>query len=144
MKLSIVSFLKNSRTGYEESEAEFIKRIRPHADVELVAIKKWNDETGIPERLLKRGATVIGLFVDGERLTSPEMAGRLQALMSGGESQLVFVIGGPDGMPRQAASQLRQRWSLSSLTFSHALARLVLLEALYRAFDILHGGRYHK
>ncbi len=144
MKLSIVSFLKNAQTGFEEAEAQFCKRIRPHAQVELVAVKKWDDKTGIPQRLLKRGGKVIGLFVDGEKLSSPQMADRLQAMMNSGESDLVFVIGGPEGMPREAATQVRERWSLSRLTFSHALARLVLLEALYRSFDILHGGRYHK
>ena len=143
MKLSIVSFVNNSHTGYEESEADFTRRLQPHADVEMVPIRKWSDDTGLPQRLLKRGF-VIGLFVDGERLTSPEMAGRLQKFMGSGASHLVFVIGGPEGMPRQAASQVRERWSLSTLTFSHGLARLVLLEALYRSFDILHGGRYHK
>ncbi len=144
MKLSIVSFLNSAQTGFEEAEAEFCKRIRSHAQVELVAVKKWDDKTGIPQRLLKRGGKVIGLFVDGEKLSSPQMADRLQAMMNRGESDLVFVIGGPEGMPREAASQVRERWSLSTLTFSHALARLVLLEALYRSFDILHGGRYHK
>ena len=143
MKLSIVSFLNNSRAGYEEPEAEFARRIRPHADVELVPLKKWDDDTGIPERLLKRG-WVIGLFVDGERLSSQEMAARLQKSMSSGVSHLVFVIGGPEGMPRKAAAQVRERWSLSPLTLSHGLARLVLLEALYRSFDILRGGPYHK
>ena len=68
----------------------------------------------------------------------------IQAMMNRGESNLVFVIGGPEGMPREAASKVQERWSLSTLTFSHTLARLVLLEALYRSFDILHGGRYHK
>ena len=144
MKLSIVSFLKNAHAGFEQAEAEFCKRIGSHAQVELIAIKKWNDTTGIPQRLLKRGGRVIGMFVDGERLTSPQMADRLQAMMNRGESNLVFVIGGPEGMPREAASKVQERWSLSTLTFSHTLARLVLLEALYRSFDILHGGRYHK
>ena len=144
MKLSIVSFVRNARTGYEAAEAEFCKRIKPHAQVELVAIRKWNDKTGIPQRLLKRGGRVIGMVVDGEPLTSPQMADRLQIMMNRGESNLVFAIGGPEGMPQEAVTQVTEHWSLSALTFSHALARLVLLEALYRSFDILHGGRYHK
>ena len=144
MKLSIVSFVRNARTEYLAAEAEFCKRITPHAQVELVAIRKWNDEAGIPQRLSKRGGRVIGMFVDGEPLTSTQMADRLQAMMNRGESDLVFVIGGAEGMPREAATQVTDRWSLSALTFSHTLARLVVLEALYRSFDILHGGRYHK
>ena len=82
--------------------------------------------------------------MEGEPFTSEQLAQRLQRLMNQGHSHLVLVIGGAEGMPTGVASQLQEQWSLSPLTFSHQLARLLLLEALYRSFDILRGGRYHK
>jgi len=55
-----------------------------------------------------------------------------------------LVVGAAEGMPQGVELQVQERWLLSSLTFSHQLVRLLLLEALYRSFDILVGGRYHK
>ena len=64
--------------------------------------------------------------------------------MNQGRSHLVLVIDASEGMPQGVERQVQERWLLSSLTFSHQLVRLLLLEALYRSFDILVGGRYHK
>jgi len=85
-----------------------------------------------------------GLSAEGRRWDSEGLARRLQQMMNQGCSHLVLVIGGPDGLPARAAAQAQECWSLSPLTFSHQLARLLLLEVLYRSFDLLHGGRYHK
>jgi 23S rRNA (pseudouridine1915-N3)-methyltransferase len=96
----------------------------------------------LPARL--SGAYAIGLYVDGRAFTSEALATHLGSLLQRGQSNLVFAVGGADGLPAAVGDQVRERWSLSPLTFSHGLARLLLLEALYRSFDILHGGRYHK
>lgn len=84
------------------------------------------------------------VYVEGEPFTSEQLAQRLQKLMNQGHSHLVLIIGGAEGIPAAVESQLQEQWSLSSLTFPHQLVRLLLLEALYRSFDILSGGRYHK
>ena len=89
-------------------------------------------------------APTRGLFVEGRQRTSQELSQQLQQWMNGGVSHLVLVIGAAEGMPSAVAEQIREKWSLSKLTFSHQLIRLLLLEALYRSFDMLHGGRYHK
>lgn len=143
MKISIVSFQKNRNPELEAAEKEYIKRLSRHADIELQQIKNWDDATGLSPRLLKAGR-LIGLFVDGKTFSSEGLAQRLQQLMNQGNSHLVLVIGAAEGMPRRVAEQVEERWSMSTLTFSHQLLRLLLLEALYRSFDILHGGRYHK
>ena len=143
MKISVVSFQKNRNARMEAAEAEYVKRLSRHAEVELQAVRNWDDDTGLPARL-DRASRRIGLFVDGKMFTSEGLARRLQQLMNQGNSHLVLVIGAAEGMPRQAAESVEERWSLSRLTFGHQLSRLVLLEALYRSFDILHGGRYHK
>ncbi len=143
MKISIVSFQKNRNTELEAAERDYIKRLSRHAKVELHPLKNWDEKAGLPAKFLK-GTRLVGLFVDGEMCTSEELAGRLQKRMNAGTSHLVLVIGAAEGMPAGVAGQVHERWSLSRLTFSHQLARLLLLEALYRSFDILQGGRYHK
>ena len=143
MKITIVSFQKNRNSPLEVAESEYLKRLGRHAQLEFHAIKTWNDQTGLPVQSLK-AHHCIGLFIDGKSFSSTGLAQRLQSLMNQGISHLTLVIGGPEGIPLQAAAQVQERWSLSPLTFSHQLARLLLLEALYRSFDILHGGRYHK
>ena len=143
MKISIVSFQKNRNVVLESAEQEYIKRLSRHARIELHPVRNWDEKTGIPEKFLK-ASCIVGLFVEGELFSSEGLAQRLQKLMNQGLSHLVLVIGAAEGMPRRATEQIQVRWSLSRLTFSHQLARLLLLEVLYRAFDILRGGRYHK
>ena len=143
MRITVVTFQKSRNADLERAEAEYIKRLQPHATVQIEPLRTWDDRTLLPARLL-RSTWRIGLFVDGTSFDSAGMAARLQALMNQGQSHLVVVIGAADGMPPGVAAQLDERWSLSQLTFGHQLARLILLEALYRSFDILCGGRYHK
>ncbi|MFH1568245.1 MAG: 23S rRNA (pseudouridine(1915)-N(3))-methyltransferase RlmH [Gemmatimonadota bacterium] len=143
MYIAIATFQKSGRSPFAEAEADYVKRLSAHAEVELIALKP-TPTAGLPERLT-RSAHVVGLFPEGRSFDSEDLAAHLEALMNRGSSRLVFVIGGPDGMPPGVAGQVHERWSLSPLTFSHQLARLVLLEALYRSFDILRGGRrYHR
>ena len=140
MQISVVSYEKHRNSALEAAEQEYIKRLSRQARIALCPSKARG---GLPDRLLK-GTYVVGLYVEGEPFTSDQLAQRLQRLMNQGQSHLVLVIGGAEGMPAGVVSQLQEQWSLSSLTFSHQLARLLLLEALYRSFDILRGGRYHK
>ena len=130
MQISVVSYEKHRNSALAAAEQEYIKRLSRQA------------RGGLPDRLLK--GTYVVLYVEGEPFTSEQLAQRLQRLMNQGHSHLVLVIGGAEGMPAGIETQIQERWSLSSLTFSHQLARLLLLEALYRSFDILSGGRYHK
>ena len=143
MKISVVCFQKNRHADLEAAEGEYLKRLAGWARVEVHTISRWKDGDGVPKRLCK-GARVIGFYSGGKQYTSEGLAQRLQDLMNHGRSHLVLVIGAAEGMPAGVESQMQERWSLSPLTFSHQLARLLVLEVLYRSFDILGGGRYHK
>jgi 23S rRNA (pseudouridine1915-N3)-methyltransferase len=143
MRITVVSYQGSRASDLAQAEGEYVKRLSRHAEVELLPLRAWDERTGLPARLL-RATWRIGLFVDGRQWDSEGMALRLQELMNQGHSQLVWVIGSAEGMPPQAALQVQERWSLTRLTLGHRLARLVLLEALYRSFDLLHGGPYHK
>lgn len=99
------------------------------------------------ERLLRHispQAYVIALCVDGPQPTSPQLAHKLQALFVRGKSDVVFLIGGSLGLHEDVLDRANERMGLSKLTLPHQLARVLLLEQLFRAGKINAGERYHK
>ena len=95
-------------------------------------------------RLIPKGAATVALCVEGERMTSPELARRLADFTARGGSRLCFVVGGSYGLHPSVKRAAALRLSMSDLTFPHHLARVMLIEQLYRAFTINAGARYHK
>jgi 23S rRNA (pseudouridine1915-N3)-methyltransferase len=94
---------------------------------------------------LRRDEQLVVLSEEGQTLGSRALAARLGELQTSGEaSRLAFVIGGADGLEPALRAEASWRLSLSPLTFPHELARLLLLEQLYRAQSILQGGPYHR
>ncbi len=99
------------------------------------------------ERLRSRipqGAYSIAMDISGETCSSTAFAERIGDLMMQGANKVVFIIGGPLGLERKLIASCRWVFSLSELTFTHEMARLILLEQLYRANTILRGEPYHK
>ncbi len=90
------------------------------------------------------GSFVAALCVEGEGITSEELAQTLTRLPVQGVSSLCFLIGSSHGLAQECKAKARLRLSLSGLTFTHQLARLLLLEQLYRGFCIAGGIGYHK
>jgi 23S rRNA (pseudouridine1915-N3)-methyltransferase len=99
------------------------------------------------ERLLKRipaGSHVVALDREkGEPLSSEDLARRLASLGVSGRSHVSFVLGGPLGLSPKVLSRADERFSFGRITLPHALARVVLLEQLYRAVKIERGEKYH-
>lgn len=87
---------------------------------------------------------VVVLDEGGETLTSQEIALRIQSWFHDGVANVVFIIGGADGLDPSVRERATQCWSLSALTLPHRLAQVLLLEQLYRAHTILRGERYHR
>lgn len=99
------------------------------------------------ERLLQKipeSAYVVALCVNGPQHTSEELAAKLQTLLVSGRSDIVFVIGGSLGLHDTVLCRANERMGMSRMTFPHQLARVVLVEQLYRASKINAGQRYHK
>lgn len=86
---------------------------------------------------------VVALEVTGSAWSTPQVAHALSSWQQLGKD-CVFLIGGPDGLSQKCLERANQKWSLSCLTFPHALARVVLLEQLYRAWSILSNHPYHR
>ncbi|MEL4105508.1 23S rRNA (pseudouridine(1915)-N(3))-methyltransferase RlmH [Oscillospiraceae bacterium WX1] len=110
------------------------------ADVEA-ALRAEAD--GILSKLWK-GAAVVALCIEGAEQDSGDVARLLDKYASSGVSRLCFVIGGSNGLHASVKALADIKLSMSRMTFPHHLARVMLLEQLYRGFKILEGGAYHK
>ena len=93
---------------------------------------------------LHSGTVIVLLDPDGVEWTSPQLADEVRRWNGNGTKEVTFIIGGPLGVSRELAAAADKRWSLSRLTFTHELARTVVLEQLYRAYTIIHGLPYQK
>lgn len=93
----------------------------------------------IPQR-----SYVIALCVEGGQLTSEAFAEKTASISNEGYSDICFIIGGSDGMSDNVKKLAKLRLSISKMTFPHQLMRVILLEQIYRAFNISNGGKYHK
>lgn len=89
-------------------------------------------------------AAVVALCIEGKEMPSPAIAATLERFANDGKSDVVFIIGGSHGLSDAVKEKATLRLSMSPMTFPHQLARVMLLEQLYRAFQISGGGKYHK
>jgi 23S rRNA (pseudouridine1915-N3)-methyltransferase len=138
-----------------EGEAFYLKRLKNYAQVEWIEVKpvkmtKGRSETEIvtlegQALVHKRGSRgyLVALDRTGQQYGSEEFAGRIEkaAMNAGG---ITFMIGGPLGLSKDALTEADEVLSLSKLTLTHEMSRILLLEQLYRAFTILKGEKYHK
>lgn len=142
----------------KEAVAEYKKRLSQFAKVEEINIKEEKisneDDRSEIERALRaegekiiaaipKDAAKIALCVEGREYSSPELASLIGRL-SDERGKIALVIGSSHGLCEEVKRECGIRLSVSRLTFPHQLMRVVLYEALYRSFTILHGKRYHK
>lgn len=140
----------NLRESYfRAAAAEYEKRLGAYCRLRTIEVDPTSDttDTAMAKRLevhLPPRAYCIALCVEGKQCSSAALARQIADLPSRGYSELVFVIGGSDGLPDSIKQRCSYRLSFSAMTFPHQLMRVILLEQLYRAFNIAHGGKYHK
>ena len=155
LSVRLIAVGKSKGEWADGAGAHFSKLLKRHCRFELVeipSVKKSPD--GSVETLISQEtervfnsihADAVWLFdKSGEKLSSEEYAALLSQTMSGGAGALDLIIGGAYGVTREAHAKCHKVLSLSSLTLSHQVARVVALEQLYRAFSILAGSAYHK
>jgi len=93
---------------------------------------------------LHSDAVTILLDVEGIEMSSPQLAAEIEKWQNNGLKEIEFVIGGADGVSAAVADRVKIKWSLSRFTLTHEMARVVLVEQLYRAYTIIHGLPYQK
>lgn len=139
---------------WQAAQDEYTRRLSHYTDFKLVEVrdvvgKALPDAAAVAregESLLAaapRGARLIVMTADGREMSSPELGAYLQGQLES-YGALALLIGGPLGFDAAVTAAAHDRLALSRLTFPHELARVILLEQLYRAFTILHGEPYHK
>ena len=108
------------------------------------------DKSGIDQETrrisdrLRPGSVTVLLDPEGAEWTSPQLAAQVQRWEGSGIKEVAFVIGGPNGLAGDFKARADKRWSLSRLTLTHEMARVLLFEQLYRAYTIIHGLPYQK
>ena len=161
-RITLLCVGKLKERFYSEAAAEYAKRLSRFCRLEIVELP----EERLPEdpspaqidaalareaenirRKLPPSSRLVALCVEG-RLRSSEELARLMAAWAGGgneaEKRLVFLIGGSFGLHESLKAQAAEKLSMSPMTFPHHLARVMLLEQIYRACQINAGTRYHK
>jgi len=121
---------------------DYAKRIGRSCLIEITEVR--NGHAALKKLDADRAATIVLLDAPGKSLDSNALAKWLAELRDRGTRELVFLCGDADGFPDPLRQRAHQRLSLSLMTFSHELARVMLAEQLYRAFAILSGSPYPK
>jgi 23S rRNA (pseudouridine1915-N3)-methyltransferase len=133
---------KTRRPELREILDDYVKRVSRHSPVEIIEVR--NAPAAIKKLDADRAATVVLLDAAGKNLDSNALAKWLGELRDRGTRELIFLCGDADGFPDDLRQRAHQKLSLSAMTFSHELARVMLAEQLYRAFAILSGSPYPK
>ncbi len=139
MKITVLAVGKLRDAWVREGCDEYAKRIARHQPLDVVEVK---DAAQLASRVPPRARLVV-LDERGREPTSAELAARVAAWQAGA-LPVALVVGGADGLPADLVARADEKLALSRLTLPHRLARLLLLEQLYRALSILRGEPYHR
>ena len=155
LKITIVTIGNKMPAWVDLAVKDYSKRLQDGVALTVVEIPlmrrgKSSDLSRIMEKemvmmnaAIPNNARLIALDVTGESFTSEQLAEKMVRLQQI-TSHLCFLIGGPEGLSSELVARSNERWSLSMLTLPHTLMRVTLLEALYRAWSIIHHHPYHK
>ncbi len=158
MKKFPVSLIFVGRTSdifIREGCALYEERIRRYADLRVAAVSEERVEAGRKDYLLKQegkrirekvrpGTFAVALDGKGRLMSSESFAGSIVEWSRSGAREISFLLGGPYGLEEELKREADLLLALSPMTLAHGLARMVLLEQIYRAFTLLRGEPYHK
>ena len=157
--IKIICVGKMKEPFFIEAAKEYSKRLGAYAKLEIQELPEQRlPEAPSPAEIraalaleaekirgqIPKAACLIALCVEGKSFSSPALADFLDQKMSGGASSFCFLIGGSFGLDEALKAQAALRLSMSEMTFPHHLARVMLLEQIYRAFKINENAPYHK
>ena len=158
-KVTILCVGKLKEKFYTEAAAEYVKRLGRFCKIEIVELPEDRlPEAPSPAQIeaalaregeaikakLPSSAAIIAMCVEGKTMSSEALAALMAQGANQGQSHLVFLIGGSFGLHPSVKALASVRLSMSPMTFPHHLARVMLLEQIYRGYQINAGSKYHK
>lgn len=158
-KVTVISVGRLKEDFYKKAEQEYAKRLNGFCDLNIIEVNQEqlpsNPSDGQIEAALNteaeqimsripKNAEIVSMCIEGKLFSSEGLAELVENNANIGSGSLCFIIGGSFGLSEKIKAQSRVRMSMSKMTFPHRLARVMLLEQIYRAFQISAGSRYHK
>lgn len=158
-KITLISVGRLKEEYYKEACNEYAKRLNAFCDLSVVEIPQEqlpsNPSAGQVSAALEteadqiiskipKNADVVTLCVEGKLYSSEQLAEAIELNANIGSGNMVFIIGGSFGLSERVKALSKIKLSFSKMTFPHRLARVMLLEQIYRAFSINAGSKYHK
>lgn len=155
IQIQVIAVGKLRQPFWQAAAQEYLERLQHYAAVEIREVRDaigrgksekeaMEEEAREISNRLQPQAWKVVLDKNGKQFSSEEVAAVLKKEIENGRRLCQFVIGGPAGLAPGLIKESNLRLSLSEMTYPHEMARVVLLEQLYRAFTILRGERYHK
>ncbi len=153
MRLRLIWTGKTRDAHLRALSDDYLNRLSHFVRCEISEFREspgWEKKAGIDKdskRIsdgLPEGGISVLLDPEGIEWTSQQLAKELQGWREKGTKEVTFIVGGPSGVSEELAARATKRWSLSRLTLTHEMSRVVLLEQLYRAYTIIHGLPYQK
>ena len=158
-RVTVLCVGKLKEKFYTDAAAEYVKRLQRYCKLDVVELPEYRlpeepspaeiqkalqtEGAAIRERL-PRGGAVVALCIEGKPCSSEELSRRIIDFGVQGKTQITFLIGGSVGLDEGIKKQADWRLSMSPMTFPHHMARIMLLEQIYRAYQIAAGAKYHK
>lgn len=159
MNVQLIVLGKLKEKYMKDFSAEYEKRLSTYCKlsvVELEPIKlsdnpsrseienSLNKETQLIKSKIPKNSYIFSMCIEGKQMSSEDFSQKLQDIALTGKSNIVFIIGSSFGLSDEIKVMSDYKFSMSKMTFPHKLARIMLVEQLYRGFSIINNGKYHK
>ena len=160
LRVNLITVGKLKEKYWRDAAAEYVKRLGAFCKIEIVELNEYrlsdepsakeiqtaleNEAASMEKYLSANGAYNIAMCIEGKQLTSEELSALITDCPTKGYSTINLVIGSSFGIAESVKKKADYKLSMSKMTFPHQMARIVLLEQIYRAFQIEKGSKYHK
>jgi len=155
MKIKIISISKDKFDYISDGVIDYVSHLKKYADVDILNLKEEPiNSQSVDDIMEKEGERILGkldkdyfniaLHRMGKEKTSFEFAKLIEEVRDFKGGKICFIIGGPLGLSQKVLGDVNLTLSLSRMTFTHQMTRLILLEQIYRGFEILAGTPYNK